>query len=152
VTINREGSDKWSHASFRVAGETLVPDQIGVLLGLEATRVGLKGERISQRHTALRRTSFWILMAPLADSLPLSEHLKWLLDVLEPKHDSIKSIAQQHKADLFCGFSSANGQGGFTLDPGLLTRLATLGIPVELDLHPPDASLEIDPEQPINTA
>jgi hypothetical protein len=38
---------------------------------------------------------------------------------------------------LFCGFSSGNGQGGFTLDSDTLTRIAKLGIPLIVDLYPP---------------
>ena len=38
---------------------------------------------------------------------------------------------------LFCGFSSGNGQGGFTLNPELLARLAVFGVELSLDLYPP---------------
>jgi hypothetical protein len=78
--------------------------------------------------------------------MPLAEHLIWLLDQLEPKVNSIKSIADEWKARIFCGFSSENGQGGVTLDPRLLRRLANLGIPFVLDLYPPGPPAE-EPEE-----
>jgi len=39
----------------------------------------------------------------------------------------------------WCGFSSGNGQGGFSISPGLLQRLARLGVEVVLDLYPPES-------------
>jgi hypothetical protein len=66
-----------------------------------------------------------------------AEHLNWLLDVLEPKSSLIKTLSKDYQVDLFCGFSSASGQGGFKLDATMLRRLGDLGIPLVLDLYPP---------------
>jgi hypothetical protein len=106
----------------------------------------VKGERFSSSHRAVRRTSFWLLECPLSKRLPLEEHLKWLLNLLEAKHELIISISDKWRVEFFCGFSSENGQGGVTFDPGLLRRLAHLGIPLVLDLYPPGAPLEADEE------
>jgi hypothetical protein len=144
--VSNNGDEKWSRASLRIAGDTLQPDEIGTLLGLEAAKSGVKGERFSSRHSAVRRTSFWLLECPLSKHLHLEEHLKWLLNLLEAKHDLIISISDKWRVDFFCGFSSENGQGGATFDPDLLRRLAHLGIPLVLDLYPPGAPLEVDDE------
>jgi len=65
------------------------------------------------------------------------DHLKWLLDSLEPKRDVIRELSRKYRIDFFCGFASMNQQGGFTLDSVTLARLAELGVPLELDLYPP---------------
>jgi hypothetical protein len=62
-----------------------------------------------------------------------------LLDLFEPKAQLINLIGQDYSVDFFCGFSSENGQGGAEFDRGLLGRLAHLGIPLILDLYPPEA-------------
>jgi hypothetical protein len=139
-SVANKGNDKWSAASFRVAGDALRPDQITVTLGLEPTQSGVKGERFSSRHSAVRRSSFWLVKCPLSDSLPLAEHLEWLLDLFEPKIDLINSIAEDSKIMLLCGFSSENGQGGFTLDAKTLQRIAGLGVPLSIDLYPPQSA------------
>lgn len=131
-------SEKWSRASLRIAGDTLKPDEVGAILGLDPTRSGLKGERVGARNSAVRRTSFWILQCPLDTSLPLQDHLEWLLNNLDEKRDLIRSISERWKVEFFCGFASENGQGGATFEPALLRRLATFGIPLILDLYPPD--------------
>jgi len=131
-------SEKWSRASLRITGDTLKPDEVGAILGLDATRSGLKGERIGVRHSAVRRTSFWILQCPLDTTFPLQDHLNWLLNILDEKRDLIISISENWKVEFFCGFSSENGQGGAIFEPALLRRLASFGIPLILDLYPPE--------------
>ena len=148
--IANQREQKWSRAALRISGDTLRPDQITAILGLEPTQSGVKGERFSTRHSATRRTSFWLLESPLADSLPLTDHLGWLLDLIEPKHDLIGSLGEKWRVEFFCGFSSENGQGGVTFDPSLLHRLAQLGIPLVLDLYPPGTSLEVHEELPLS--
>lgn len=144
--VVNQGERKWNHAAFRISGDALRPDQISASLGLEATQSGLKGERFSSRHNAVRRTSFWLLKAPLDNHRPLEEHLKWLLDTLEPKYDSLIPLTNKWKTEFFCGFSSENGQGGATFDPVLLDRLAHLGIPLVLDLYPPGVPPDVQEE------
>ena len=67
----------------------------------------------------MRHTSFWYVASPLSEHLPLAEHLKWLLDLFEPKLDFIMSIAEEWKVLLFCGYTSENGQGGVTFEADL---------------------------------
>ena len=116
------------------------PDQVTAIFGLEPTRSGVKGERLRPSDSPVSRTSFWLLKCPLSDSLPLTEHLKWLLDVVEPKFSSISAVAEGSTMMLLCGFSSGNGQGGFTLDAKMLQRIAGLGVPLSVDLYPPQAA------------
>ena len=138
------GNEKWSSASLRIAGDTLRPDQITAALGIEPTRSGLKGERLSSGNDALRRTSFWLKASPLPDGSPLQDHLEWLLNLFEPKLQVLNLISKEHKCDLFCGFSSENGQGGACLGSDLMARLAGLGVPLVLDLYPPGTHVDLD--------
>jgi hypothetical protein len=131
-----EAERGWSRASLRIFGETLQPHEIAEELGLEATHSHLKGERHS-RGRAVWRESAWLLQSPLGKESDLAEHLRWLVDCLEPKLDVIKKLSGEYRVDLFCGFSSGCGQGGFTLDGSMLERIAGLGVPLALDLYPP---------------
>jgi hypothetical protein len=129
---------KWYKACLRISGETLQPEEVSRELGLVATSSGLKGEFLSSsRLKRPLRSSVWILESPLDKQILLEDHLKWLLDALEPKSEIISRIAKQCEADFFCGFSSNNGQGGCAFSVALLERLAKLGVPLVLDLYPP---------------
>jgi Domain of unknown function (DUF4279) len=128
----------------RISGEALEPENISRLLALKPTRTHLRGESRSRHGKAAElswKESLWLLQSPLDASGDPAEQLKWLLDVLEPKSSLIKTLAKDYQLDLFCGFSSASGQGGFKLDANTLRRLADLGIPLTLDLYPPAAQL-----------
>jgi hypothetical protein len=72
----------------------------------------------------------------LGQDRDLAVHLKWLLDAIEPKHEALASLAGSCQIDLFCGFSSGSGQGGFVLDGPTLARLGKFGVPLILDLYP----------------
>jgi len=127
----------WSRASFRIFGDALQPKEIASALGLRATHEYLKGELFDPKSTSVRRESGWLLESPLGKRRDMVDHLNWLLDALEPKRDVIGELSRKYRVDLFCGFGSMNGQGGFTLDSVVLARLANLGVPLALDLYPP---------------
>jgi hypothetical protein len=135
--VHVDDNRRWSRASLRIFGETLEPEEVGVALGLAATRSHLKGELRSTRYKAVWRESAWLLQSPLADENDMVDHLKWLLDVFEPKLDLVAELSNKYKIDFFCGFSSGNGQGGFRLDSVTLHRIAKFGIALHLDLYPP---------------
>ena len=68
----------------------------------------------------------------------MEDHLKWLLDQVETRSEIVRDLARRFRVDFFCGFASVTGQGGFTLNPSTLARLGKLGVPLALDLYPPD--------------
>jgi len=93
----------------------------------------------------------WLLSSPLGKERDLATHLRWLLDVIEPKLNVMQSLSEKYQVALFCGFCSANGQGGFTLDSTTLARIANLGVPLILDLYPPGIQEdEIDGNDVVN--
>jgi hypothetical protein len=80
--------------------------------------------------------------SPLTDQSDIADHIRYFLDLLEPKVHALEVLTANCKIDLFCGYSSGNGQGGFVLDPHTLSRLAALKIPVVFDLYPPSVAAE----------
>jgi Domain of unknown function (DUF4279) len=137
--------EKWFRASLRISGEGVQPDEIGRLLGLAPTRTHLRGEPRGLHSISpnlVWNDSLWLFQCPLGDDRDPAEHLNWLLDSVESKLSVIKDLAGKCHVDVFCGFSSQSGQGGFTLDTITLQRMARLGVPFRLDLYPPE-SVEI---------
>ena len=131
----------WSHASLRIFGEALQPDEVGAALGIEASYVHLKGQRHGRNGPAWRESA-WLLQSPLGKEHGLDEHIKWLLERIEDKVDVVRKLCGEYRIDVFCGFSSGCGQGGFTLDSKTLERIAKLGVSLALDLYPPFPSEE----------
>ena len=140
--------EKWSRVSLRIFSDTLSPEQVTEALGLPPTKTHHKGDPVSPRYKMpLRRQHGWILTSPFGGHPDLAAHLRWLLDLIEPKLVALNQLRSTCKIDLFCGFSSGNGQGGFTLDGPLLTRLAKLELNFGLDLYPPNIE-ELDAAEP----
>jgi hypothetical protein len=133
---------KWSRVTLRIDGEDLQPDEVSTLLDLKPTHAHLRGERKSPRVAKAWVSSHWSLTSPLSNEEEIPKHLRWLLDLLEPRAQTLKGISKRFRVDFFCGFASENGQGGFTLDTDTLRRIAELGIPMELDLYPPELAAE----------
>jgi hypothetical protein len=139
--------EKWSCASFSVFSDKLTHEEIGARLGIKATRTHAKGQPRGYRRkdgsispSVVWPHSAWHLGSPLGYDANLVDHIKWLLDSIEPKLAVLKMLsAECHLILLQCCFSSACGQGGFTLDGDTLGRISRLGLSLSLDLYPPGA-------------
>ncbi len=142
-TLDKDG--KWSVATFSVFSEVLTSEEIGAALGLEATRTRTKGQPrgFRKKDGSISQSIVWPdwawhLKSPLGYDADLTDHIKWLLEAIEPRVEAIKELsAKCRPIRIMCGFSSENGQGGFTLDSMTLARLAKTGLPLVVDLYPP---------------
>ena len=130
-------------ASLRISTEEMNLDFISSALQTPSTAQHLKGDRSSKLNpkSYVFEESIWIYRSPLPDSAELHEHIENLLDLLESKHEALELVRNRVTLmDIFCMFSSENGQGSMELDPVLLERLAKQKISLILDLYPPSVS------------
>jgi hypothetical protein len=136
---------KWSVATFSIFSEILTSDEIGSALGLVATRTHEKGQPRGARKkdgsistTIVWPHSAWHLGSPLGYDANLADHIRWLLDAVEPKLGVLRTLSVKcHPILMQCGFSSECGQGGFTLDGETLARISRLGVSLSVNLYPP---------------
>lgn len=142
--MSLDPDEKWSRATFRVFSTTLTPEEIEATLLLTATYVHRMGERISKRVPAFHKEHAFFVESALPTSEPLGRHLAGLCDLLDPVRDRVATLRLNCRCDIFCGFSSGNGQGGFSLDASLMRRLAATELTLSLDLYPPS---EIPPAE-----
>ena len=83
--------------------------------------------------------SAWILVSPVLAN-DLRAQLSWILDFIEPRLSVLLELSLTCEIDIFCGFSSENGQGGCTFDHAVLERLGKIPFSLTLDLYPPLSS------------
>jgi hypothetical protein len=132
---------KWYSASFVVTSTTLTPEEIERRLGYAPTRAHHMGDPVSPRHPSAlhaHKHHYYGLHSGLRNSQEMQAHLEALLSRLEAKAEAVAGLSEEASVCFWCGFSSGNGQGGFTLSPSILQRLAQLGVEVALDLYPPE--------------
>jgi Domain of unknown function (DUF4279) len=76
-------------ATFRIAGDNLVPDQVTKLLGLQPTLAYAKGQsykRSPKRPELIGRTGIWYYSTDTFKSSHLADHLKLLLSQIALDH------------------------------------------------------------------
>lgn len=131
--------EKWSSAAFVAISDTLAPEEMRSILGLEPTRSHRIGEPRSTRSpTRVHDRHYFSVQSTRDSALPLEEHIGEVVSLLEPKTRELEVLATEAELCLFCGFSSGNGQGGCAISPKLLNRLSKLSLELILDLYPPE--------------
>lgn len=87
-------------ATFRVAGDNLVPDDLTAVLGIHPTQAYAKGQRYSRgpRSPDLRgRTGVWLLSSDgQVKSNHLTDHIEWLLNRIAPNRAKLKRFIERN--------------------------------------------------------
>lgn len=132
--------EKWSSASIRIVSELMSPTEISNVLNLEESRSFEKGEPINKRRPdgPKRKENLWILESDMDSSQALDCHIEKLSGIIEKRIESFKALLSKCKIEIYCGFSSGNGQGGFVINSDLMKRLTLLPLDIVLDLYPPE--------------
>ncbi len=97
-----------------------------------------KGDVVRSRgvHTArVRGHTKWALKSGLGEDRDLEDHIKWLISFASDRRDAIASLRTDCEVDIFCMFTSLNGQGGIALDHATMSELGALGIDLLFDLY-----------------
>ena len=133
-------SDKWSRCSLRISSKTITCERITQALGVEPSSAGNKGDPISRHapQSGIRDLSTWILESGIGTSQPLEEHLEALLPFVESRAAALRQLTADCKLEIFCGFSSGNGQGSLVMGHRALKTIGSVGFDVVLDLYPPE--------------
>ena len=135
-----EEDAKWHKVSLRFLGDDLDLAAVTNALGLKPDVTGRIGEHIAGNpRYAVYETNVWVYRYAAMEHLNFSTQLSQFIAHLEERSKTILYLVERPgvRAELFLGFSSGNGQGGFTLPASLLARIAALGLDVTLDLYPP---------------
>jgi hypothetical protein len=141
-----KNDEKWNAASLHISSSSLSAEEITELLDKKPTKSYEKGTLLSKRNpkSQIRQDSLWILDSELHDSELLDWHIKQLVSFAEDKSAVFEQLSQKCNFLIFCGFASANGQGGFVLDSKLLAKMGKLKIDLVLDLYPEPYSNDTD--------
>lgn len=134
---------KWFRVSLRISGDTLDPCSIEPLLGLLPQTFGIKGKAREGKNGKIYSaysTNVWIHSLDLDASIGFDEQINHLFHQLGDKAEALRKLCNTEgiEGELFCGFGSENGQGGDSLSPANIKRIADAGLFLTLDLYPPD--------------
>jgi hypothetical protein len=124
-------------ASLRVFSETISLAELTEALG-SASKGYDRGDLVSRRIPDGKRhqRAGWFLESEARRVKRLEDQIEDLVAFVEERRETFDALAPRVEKDIFCGiFSGQSAQGGFTLEPALLRRLADLGLEVVFDLY-----------------
>ena len=124
-----------AHATLRITHDEATSSDVTTRLGLAPTDAHDHGD-LRPRNLPPWRNMQWSLSSGPTDSRPLSDHLKTLLNQVEPVAEAVHQLASDDSMmDWFCSLDVEGGQGGEALEPDLLARLGALPIALSLDFY-----------------
>jgi Domain of unknown function (DUF4279) len=94
------GGDWSNAASFQLRGPRLEPDVVTHALGIEPTDAAKRGEPRPRDPTRTHRTGAWSLKSePVLSRVEdhLDDHLRWLLDQLEPRAHQLRDVMAEQE-------------------------------------------------------
>jgi Domain of unknown function (DUF4279) len=97
-----------------------------------------RGEPVSRRKPdgPKREHAAWFLESEGGRVRPLEDQIEDLVAFVEQHRDAFDALAPSLERRISCGvFSGEDAQGGFSLEPALLRRLADLDLLVVFDLY-----------------
>ena len=110
-----------------------------------------KGDPVLSRGevVSLRRVGVWWIDS--ARGLPrtgnhLEDHIRWLLDLLEPVGDVLRRLSAEQglSADIGCGYFTSRWNSGFGFSAETLSRVARLGASLGLDFYADELAPDFD--------
>ncbi len=120
-----------TYATLRIYDKDLDPDLVTRTLGIEPICVQIKGQTTTGRYGVVRIATIggWFLSTEgQVDSRDVRRHLFWLLDKLLDTDTAIQALrAGGHRMDVFCFWRSAEGHGGPTLSPEIMSASESSG-------------------------
>lgn len=126
------GTCSSTFAVLVVRSQSIDVRRIGEMLGLEATEATSDGYWVSpiDLHPVGGLQRWALSSAGQVSSRDVRRHLDWLLDRIEPAGDALAALRQMDgvEVEILCPWISAHGQGGPTLWPEQMARLAALGL------------------------
>lgn len=115
------------------------PAEVSRRLGIDPTSVRIKdGEaKNSLGRTRVHPVNAWFLSSEnVVHSKDVRRHLDWILDLVEPTAERLLELQRESdvRMTVNCTWWSAGGQGGPTLWPEQMARLARLNLECTFDI------------------
>ena len=130
-----------AHASLRISGDSLDPDEISMLLKCTPSKSHRKGQtRISELtgRQYTKRSGAWFLEAKTSTDGDVDRQVYEILVLLPSDLKMWESIASQYRMDLICGWFMRETSEGIAMSAATLYELGARGIKVSFDLYAPD--------------
>jgi hypothetical protein len=128
-------------ATLRIFGPDLEPDKITALLGGSPSRTQRQGQQMASGEgmpPRIARFGQWRIDVPDTEPEDFDLQVCQILAGLSQDFEVWRSISQQYKVDMFCGWFMKESNEGADIKPETLAALGQRGIALALDIYAPD--------------
>jgi hypothetical protein len=97
-----------------------------------------RGFSVGDEYSKGKRRREFTLWARESSKLPSDDfevHLEDILCFLDDKYSAIAKSFSDYEIDLFCMFSTDNGQGGAVLSAGTMKKISSFGLDLIFDVY-----------------
>ncbi len=124
--------------AIRIMGDTLVPDRLTRMLGVEPTFAAAKGETIDRQGVPTTQGSgIWSYRLPASSEWELSDAIRTLLDKFPADPALWESLATEFRMDVFCGLFLHESNRGTEISIETMALLVERRLPLGLDIYGP---------------
>jgi hypothetical protein len=128
-----------TYATLRIYPKMLDPVELTRRLGIEPSIWQRRGELVNPNARKPRTYELhgWFLCSKdSVDSKDSRRHVDWLLAILTPKGEILRSLQNEGcRMDVCCLWYSKSGHGGPTLSPYQMAELARLNLELWFDVY-----------------
>ena len=127
-----------SDVTFRIFGDTLIPEDITKLLGLEPTRSKTKGQVTTKKKlgaTRTAKTGMWRLDATDCKPANLDYQIDEIFQNLPDELSLWTHLSSSYELDLFCGLFLTESSGVVFITPESMKILSSRGVKLKLNVY-----------------
>src|SRR5690606_10870547 len=123
-----------TYSTLRIFSKTMPPDEIGRILGIQATRTRAIASGSKYRHE--RENHYWGWSSDSSvQSVDGIEHVRAVISLLQGKAQQLAQLRTAGCDIDVCCYWVSSGQGGPFLDNLALTDLSRLGLEIWWDIY-----------------
>jgi hypothetical protein len=124
-------------AEFIITGDHFEPKLITEQIGIEPSGTYLKGEQIDNRDL-YRKETCWFLETDYQESFDVNQQLNYLLNLLEPHIEKLKTLRMKHNLNFLYSFSIRvmnNESPAISIEQKAISIAYDLKAEFDFDLH-----------------
>jgi hypothetical protein len=123
-------------ASFMLLGQEFDPAQVTAWVGLTPSRTWRIGDLVQPPAILRHKRNGWVLDSTLPASADLEEHVKSVLERLQPSWAVLVELALQYDTVISCVVYSYGGdRPAMHFDKDIVKRAAELNAAIDIDLY-----------------
>src|SRR5208283_493742 len=135
---DQKASQVESRVSLRVVGDELEPSEVTGLLNLEPDRCHRRGDLVTSRASAKRKSGYWSIQSArhVSPKSDVGEHVAWLMQRVGEKSAELSMFRSKGWiVDIWVTVFAPEGYGGVTISSDLVRDIAGLAVDLNFSFY-----------------